>query len=211
MRKSRSYESTYPFICHAPAPDLRPRQAPIHSRSFDNQPECQAGDAARCRVRGFERNGQFRYTPPTHCLLALEQALMELAAEGGVAARHDRYRRNHEVLLDGMRGMGFRSFLPAEVQSPFITSFHYPLDPRFFFETFYHALSDSGYIIYPGKISQADLFRIGSIGRLFPSDMRALLAAVRDVCAELGIDLRPTDGQSVELKVLGSPPGVTNS
>ena len=163
------------------------------------------------QLRGFERNGQFRYTPPTHCLLALEQALMELAAEGGVAARHDRYRRNHEVLLDGMRGMGFRSFLPAEVQSPFITSFHYPQDPRFFFETFYHALSDSGYIIYPGKISKADLFRIGSIGRLFPSDMRALLAAVRDVCAELGIDLRPTDGQSVELKVLGSPPGVTNS
>jgi 2-aminoethylphosphonate-pyruvate transaminase len=143
------------------------------------------------QLRGFERNGQFRYTPPTHCLLALEQALIELAAEGGVAVRHDRYRRNHEVLLEGMRAMGFRSLLPAQVQSPFITSFHYPRDPRFTFDLFYRALSDCGFIIYPGKISQADLFRIGTIGRIFPSDIRALLAAVRDVCTQLGIDLPP--------------------
>jgi 2-aminoethylphosphonate-pyruvate transaminase len=147
------------------------------------------------QLRGFERNGQFRYTPPTHSLLALEQALIELAAEGGVAARHDRYRRNHEVLLEGMRAMGFRSLLPLEVQSPFITSFHYPQDTRFSFDRFYRALSDCGFIIYPGKISQAELFRIGTIGRIFPSDIRALLAAVRDVCNQLGIDARHDFGR----------------
>jgi 2-aminoethylphosphonate-pyruvate transaminase len=94
-----------------------------------------------------------------------------------------------------MRAMGFRSLLPLEVQSPFITSFHYPQDPRFSFDRFYRALSDCGFIIYPGKISQAELFRIGTIGRIFPSDIRALLAAVRDVCNQLGIDARQGFGR----------------
>jgi 2-aminoethylphosphonate-pyruvate transaminase len=139
------------------------------------------------QLKGFEKSGQFRYTPPTHSLLAFEVALRELEQEGGVVARGERYRRNHEVLLGGMRALGFRSYLRPEVQSYIITSFHFPSDPRFTFDEFYRRLSDRGHIIYPGKISKADLFRMGSIGRLFPSDLEALVSAVRHVIEEMGV------------------------
>jgi 2-aminoethylphosphonate-pyruvate transaminase len=139
--------------------------------------------------RTFEKNGQFRFTPPTHVLLAFEQALRELEAEGGVIARGARYRRNHELLITGMRRIGFRSYLPAAVQSYIITSFHFPKDPRFTFDLFYRRLSDLGFLIYPGKISQVDLFRIGSIGRLFEADMCSLLAGIEQVVSDLGLRL----------------------
>ncbi|MBI2925528.1 MAG: 2-aminoethylphosphonate--pyruvate transaminase [Verrucomicrobia bacterium] len=137
--------------------------------------------------KGFEKNGQFRYTPPTHSILAFEQALDELDQEGGIAARGARYRRNHEVLVAGMKQLGFRVYLDPKVQSCIITSFYFPTDPKFTFNEFYRRLSDKGFIIYPGKISQADTFRIGSIGRLFEADMRALLAAVGSTMEELSL------------------------
>ncbi|MCI0537764.1 MAG: 2-aminoethylphosphonate--pyruvate transaminase [Verrucomicrobiales bacterium] len=141
------------------------------------------------QLKGFEKNGQFRYTPPTHSILAFEQALRELEAEGGIGARAARYRRNHQVLLQGMCEIGFRPYLDPQVQSYIITSFHFPDDPHFTFDEFYRRLSDKGYIVYPGKISQADTFRIGSIGRLFESDMRTLVWAVRETVEEMGCGL----------------------
>lgn len=143
------------------------------------------------QLRGFEKNGQFRYTPPTHSILAFKQALTEFEIEGGVEARGRRYQANHRALLAGMRALGFRSYLPAEVQSYIITSFVFPADPKFDFNTFYRALSDRGFIIYPGKISQADTFRIGSIGRIFESDIRDLVHAIDDVTRALGLSLTP--------------------
>lgn len=139
------------------------------------------------QLKGFEKNGQFRYTPPTHAILAFTRALDELDAEGGPPAREARYRRNHEVLVAGMRALGFRPYLDPAVQSCIITSFHFPADPEFDFDTFYRRLSDKGFVIYPGKLSAADTFRIGSIGRLFEADMRALLAAVQQTLDELDI------------------------
>ena len=135
--------------------------------------------------QGFERNGQFRFTPPTHSILAFAQALSELEAEGGPAARGERYQRNHAVLVQGMEALGFVPYLRPEVQSYIITSFYCPEDPAFTFEEFYRRLSAKGFIIYPGKISQANLFRIGSIGRLFEADIRALLAAVSETMKEM--------------------------
>ena len=142
------------------------------------------------QLKGFEKNGQFRYTPPTHSILAFQQALNELDAEGGVAGRATRYQRNHQTLLQGMRQLGFTSYLPAEVQSWIITSFVFPKDPRFTFDAFYRKVSDKGHILYPGKISQADTFRIGNIGRLFESDMRAVVHAIAEAIEELGIQMR---------------------
>lgn len=142
------------------------------------------------QLRGFEKNGQFRYTPPTHSILAFVQALAELEAEGGVEGRAARYKENHAVLMEGMRGLGFRSYLDPEVQSYIITSFYFPEDAKFTFIDFYRRLSDKGFIIYPGKISQADLFRIGNIGRLFPADMRSLVSAIGDAVREMGLEMR---------------------
>lgn len=136
--------------------------------------------------RGLEGNGQFRFTPPTHALLAFHQALLELEQEGGPEGRAARYRRNYEVLVDGMRAMGFREYLRPELQGHIITSFRYPNDPRFSFERFYSLLNDRGFVIYPGKVSNADCFRIGNIGRIFEADVRGLLAAIRETVAEMG-------------------------
>jgi 2-aminoethylphosphonate-pyruvate transaminase len=131
------------------------------------------------QLKGFQSNGQFRYTPPTHSLLAFDQALKELLAEGGVTARGERYRKNHEVLLRGMAELGLKPYLDPEVQSYFITAFEYPQAPGFSFQAFYRDLSDRGFIIYPGKLTQVDTFRIGTIGRLFPQDLEQLVYAIR--------------------------------
>jgi len=142
------------------------------------------------QYEGLEKNGQFRFTPPTHALLAFRQALAELEAEGGVAGRGARYRANYEMLVAGMRRMGFKEYLPPEDQGIIITSFLYPGDPNFSFEKFYEALNARDYVIYPGKVTDADCFRIGNIGRIFEPDGRGLLAAVKEVIAEMGVKLQ---------------------
>jgi len=137
---------------------------------------------------GLEANGQFRFTPPTHAVLGFAQALRELHAEGGVMGRAKRYNTNYETLIAGMRAMGFKEYLAPEHQGYIITSFRYPQHPRFDFEKFYEYLNDRGFVIYPGKVSDADCFRIGNIGRMFPSDVKNLLAAIAAAKNELGFD-----------------------
>jgi 2-aminoethylphosphonate-pyruvate transaminase len=139
--------------------------------------------------KGLERDGQFRFTPPTHTLLAFDQALSELEAEGGVEGRGRRYRENHEVLTQGMRALGFTEYVPQALQGDIITSFCYPADPHFDFDGFYRRLNDKGFVIYPGKVSDADCFRIGTIGRVYPSDVRGLLDAIRAVLTEMGVQV----------------------
>ena len=137
------------------------------------------------QLMAFETNGQFRYTPPTHSLLALAQALKELKVEGGIEARGARYRQNHQVLLEGMSGLGIRPYLRREVQSQIITAFASPATPGFSFPAFYRRLSERGFLIYPGKLTQVDTFRIGTIGRLFPSDLEQLIQAIGKTLIEL--------------------------
>jgi 2-aminoethylphosphonate-pyruvate transaminase len=139
--------------------------------------------------QGFEANGQFRFTPPTHTLLALAQALEELEQEGGVAGRAARYKHNYDTLVAGMRQIGFEEYLRREDQGYIITSFRYPAHPNFDFDRFYECLNGKDFVIYPGKVSDADCFRIGNIGRVFESDVRALLAAIRETLQEMAVEL----------------------
>jgi len=142
------------------------------------------------QYQGFEKNGQFRFTPPTHALAAFRQALAELDAEGGVPGRAARYCQNYETLIAGMRQLGFKEYLRSEDQGYIITSFLYPDDPNFSFEKFYESLNKKDYVIYPGKVSDADCFRIGNIGRIFEADIKALLAAVTETITDMGIKLK---------------------
>ena len=112
--------------------------------------------------------------------------MAELEAEGGITARSERYRENHRTLVEGLAQLGIRPYLRPEDQSHIITAFHYPSD-TFNFDRFYRALSDRGFIIYPGKLTQVNTFRIGNIGRLFPADLEQLVAAIGKVLAEMGI------------------------
>ncbi len=137
--------------------------------------------------KGLESDGQFRFTPPTHALLAFRQALAELDAEGGVAGRSARYAENHRALMQGMTRLGFEAYLAPELQGPIITAFRYPGHPAFVFSRFYELLSDRGFAIYPGKLTHADCFRIGTIGHIFPADIDALVDAIDDVLGRMGI------------------------
>ncbi len=125
-----------------------------------------------------KQNGRWRFTSPTHTVRAFLRALEELQVEGGVDARYARYSENHDILVSGMRDLGFATLLPDAYQSPIITSFLNPNSPDFEFARFYAALKKSGFVIYPGKATDANTFRIGNIGDIHPIDMRRLLDAV---------------------------------
>ena len=135
----------------------------------------------------YGRAGQFRFTPPVQSLLAFHQALTELEAEGGVAGRAARYRRNFETLVAGMRAMGFSEYVQPQHQGYVITTFMYPDDPNFNFDLFYDRLSSRGYDIYSGKVAEGNCFRIGNIGRIFQEDMEDLLGAIRDTLRAMGV------------------------
>lgn len=137
--------------------------------------------------KGMETDGQFRFTPPTHALLAFWQALQELEAEGGTTGRASRYAENAKILVQGMRELGFEPYLSPQHQSHVITSFYYLEHPNFDFKDVYRHLSDKGFVIYPGKLSDSDCFRIGTIGHIFPKDVRALLVAIQESLEEMGI------------------------
>ena len=142
--------------------------------------------------RNFEKTGQYRFTPPIHVIVSFHQALTEFFAEGGQAGRGKRYADNCRVLIEGMRALGFEPLLSDNLQAPIIVTFRMPADPRFVFQEFYDRLKDRGYVIYPGKLTVADSFRIGCIGRLYPEHMRGALAAIRDILEEMGVSsLKP--------------------
>jgi 2-aminoethylphosphonate-pyruvate transaminase len=135
----------------------------------------------------FGKTGQYRFTPPIHVIVAFHQALEEFDTEGGVAGRGGRYAENCRVLIDGMRALGFEPLLPDALQAPIIVTFRMPADRNFVFQSFYDKLKDRGYVIYPGKLTVADSFRIGCIGRLYPEHMRGMLAAIREILDEMGV------------------------
>jgi 2-aminoethylphosphonate-pyruvate transaminase len=144
----------------------------------------------------MQKNRQWRFTPPTHVLLAFDQALTEYEAEGGVEGRGGRYRANCDLLVSGMREMGFKTLLPDELQAPIIITFHMPANPEFDFDAFYDGLKNRGYIIYPGKLTVADSFRMGCIGRLDQQHMQGALDAVKQILNQFGIDRITNQGAS---------------
>ena len=137
--------------------------------------------------RVMEDTGQWRFTPPTQVVAALDQALAEHQAEGGIEARGARYGRNCRVLVDGLRDIGFETFLPDAVQAPIIVTVRMPRDRGFSFDRFYDLLHARGIVIYPGSVTLAPTFRIGCIGRIDEDDMRRALAAIRAALDEMAI------------------------
>lgn len=127
-----------------------------------------------------EDPGKWRFTSPTHAVRAFHQALVELDDEGGVKARELRYRENHSILIEGMTKLGFKTLVPTNSQSPIITTFLYPENRQFDFKAFYDKIKDKQFVIYPGKVTNLETFRIGNIGHVFPKDMERLIKVVEN-------------------------------
>jgi len=136
----------------------------------------------------MEKTGQWRFTPPTHVVVALDAAIAQHAAEGGVAARGGRYAENHRVAVEGLDRLGLAPLVAPEWQSPIITTFRAPEHPGFDFGRFYELLKADGFIIYPGKMTAAETFRIGHIGAIDAQDMTKLVEAVGRALDTLGVD-----------------------
>jgi len=135
----------------------------------------------------MQKTTQWRFTPPTHVVAAFRAALDQFKAEGGQAARGARYRKNCETLIDGMAALGLRTFLPRELQAPVIVTFHAPSDPSYAFKAFYEKVKARGYVLYPGKLTQVETFRVGCIGAIDANEMRNVVSAVGEVLREMGI------------------------
>lgn len=149
--------------------------------------------------RYMEKTGQWRYTPPTHAVAAFLRALDLHAAEGGAAGRLARYTRNRDTLLTGMRSLGFETLLQDHWLSPIIVTFFCPADPAFSFQTFYDLMKSKGFIIYPGKLTMADSFRIGCIGRMDHTVMASVVDAAGACLRQMGVtDAAPPDAAVIE-------------
>ena len=135
----------------------------------------------------MEKTGQWRFTPPTHVVVALHEALVQFAQEGGQSARLLRYQANCQTLLIGMKGLGFQPFLAAAAQAPIIVTFHAPADPAYDFKKFYSAAKRHGFLIYPGKLTQVETFRVGCIGAIGTVEMEQAVHAVALALQDLGI------------------------
>ena len=135
----------------------------------------------------MEKTTQWRYTPPTHVVVAFNAALEQYVAEGGQPARLARYTANGEALVAGMQALGFRVFLDPAIQAPIIYTFHAPADPAYDFKRFYAEVRDRGFILYPGKLTQIETFRVGCIGAIGRNEMQQAVNAVADTLREMGI------------------------
>lgn len=131
----------------------------------------------------MDKDGKWRFTSPTHVVLAFDQALEELKEEGGIPARQKRYEENNRILIEGMNALGFESYIKRELQSPIITTFFYPQIGDFSFEEMYNFIKERGYAIYPGKLTDADVFRVGNIGEIYKEDMKKLCQIFEDFLA----------------------------
>jgi 2-aminoethylphosphonate-pyruvate transaminase len=138
----------------------------------------------------MKKTTQWRFTPPTHVVAALRCALDRFIEEGGQPARGARYARNCAALIDGMKALGFTPFLAADVQAPVIVTFHAPRDTRWDFAAFYAAVRDAGYVLYPGKLTQVETFRVGCIGAIDVNEMHNAVAAIGRTIERLGLDMR---------------------
>ncbi len=157
---------------------IKNAQGNCHSLSLDLHDQWQS----------MEKNKQWRFTPPTHVLAAFNQAIKEHERDGGILGRHKKYSNNCRIICEGMKNIGFKQLLPDELQAPIIITFMQP--PNFNFDQFYNALSQKNFLIYPGKLTVAETFRIGCIGNLDHNDMHDAISAIKEVLEELKIRIK---------------------
>lgn len=135
----------------------------------------------------MEKTTQWRFTPPTHVVVALHEAIAQFEAEGGQPARLERYKQNCHTLVTGMAALGFKPFLDPAIQAPIIVTFHAPADKRYDFKTFYAAARARGFILYPGKLTTIETFRVGCIGAIGKVEMEQAVHAVALALQDMGI------------------------
>ncbi|KMZ54758.1 2-aminoethylphosphonate--pyruvate transaminase [Dorea sp. D27] len=137
----------------------------------------------------MDKDGKWRFTSPTHVVLAFSKALKELEEEGGIPARAKRYARSNRLLIKKMKEFGVKPYIDEKNQGPIITTFYYPESSSFSFQEMYDYIKERGYAIYPGKVTEADTFRIGNIGEIYETDIIKLADIFRQFFQEHGLEV----------------------
>lgn len=132
----------------------------------------------------MEVDGKWRFTSPTHVVLAFAKAMEELKEEGGIPARNKRYTENNRLLIQRMKEMGMDTYIEEGHQGPIITTFFFPEDAVFTFSEMYEYIKERGYAIYPGKVTEAETFRIGNIGEIYKEDIEKLCTIMKEFLEE---------------------------
>jgi 2-aminoethylphosphonate-pyruvate transaminase len=135
----------------------------------------------------MEKTGQWRFTPPTHVMVALAEAIQQFEDEGGQPARLKRYQNNCKTLVEGMAAFGFKPYLDPSVQAPIIVTFHSPDHPNFEFVKLYEGVKAQGFILYPGKLTQIETFRVGCIGAIDTQHIFKAVEATERTLRDLGV------------------------
>lgn len=135
--------------------------------------------------KGQNKDGKWRFTSPTHVVLAFAKAMEELQEEGGIPARHARYANNQKLLTEKFEELGFKAYLNPSVQGPIITTFSYPENSQFTFQQMYDYIKEQGYVLYPGKVLDADTFRVGNIGEIYSDDIEKLAVIMKEFLKEV--------------------------
>lgn len=135
----------------------------------------------------MEKTTQWRFTPPTHVVVALHAAIAQFEAEGGQAARLARYTNNYQTLISGMTKLGFKPFLDPAIQAPIIVTFYAPADPAYEFQKFYEATRAHGFVLYPGKLTQVETFRVGCIGAICTVEIEQAVHAIALALRDIGV------------------------
>jgi 2-aminoethylphosphonate-pyruvate transaminase len=135
----------------------------------------------------MEKTTQWRFTPPTHVMVALAEAVAQFVEEGGQPARLARYQDNYRTLVEGLTTLGLQPFLKPELQAPIIVTWHAPTHPAYDFKRFYAAAKQRGFILYPGKLTEVETFRVGCIGAIGRNEMQQAVNAVAEALREMGI------------------------
>ena len=181
----------------AKVPELETAKGRSHSLALD----------VHAQWTTMNKTGQWRFTPPTHVVVAFLEAMKAHEAEGGVAGRNARYSENRDVVVAGMRGLGFETLLEEGWLSPIIVTFFCPASPAFDFHRFYDLMKQKGFIIYPGKLTVAESFRIGCIGQLDAAIMKRVVKAADEALSALGVnDASPPQSALKERAKLASQP-----
>jgi 2-aminoethylphosphonate-pyruvate transaminase len=133
----------------------------------------------------FAKTGQTRFTPPVQCLYSLRQAIIETKLEG-IENRYKRYSACWELLVRGVKKLGLSMLVPEAIQSHLITAVIDPPSPDYDFNTLHDLARSRGFTIYPGKLSDADTFRIANIGDIQPKEMEAFTELLENYVKTLG-------------------------
>jgi len=138
------------------------------------------------QFQSLKKTNQMRFTPAVQIFYALEQALNEYFEETAIR-RYERYKNSYDVLIRGLKDLGFKLYLPDHLHSKLLTTIYEPTNSAYSFNEMHDYLYEKGYTIYPGKCNNENTFRIANIGQIDQTDIIGFIEKLEAYLIKYGI------------------------